>query len=230
MFDQGGAGGARFGRTALATGVAIGLLYVGAAHTNQTLSTEVIDVDLQNTGSLQHAAGALTTQRTVRIQRRTYSFVAASTITNAATLAIENAPLAGTNATITSALAFWVQAGMTLLEGGLRLGADITPASIGASQNNYAPTGVGDAAIIRQDVTAAGVSITGLATDGDGRVLIIVNLSATNSLTLPHESGASTAANRFTCPNAAGVIISPNGAATLLYDTTTARWRITGVT
>ena len=69
-------------------------------NTGQTASTNIQGF-LFTTGSRQWATGAVTTQEEVRITAPTYSFVGASTITNAYTLFV-NAPIAGTNATITN--------------------------------------------------------------------------------------------------------------------------------
>lgn len=93
------------------------ITFTAAAHTAQTASAETIDINFNLSGALQHATGALTTQRSFVIQARTYSFVAASTITNAATLAITAAPIAGTNATITNAWTLWIQAGNSRFDG-----------------------------------------------------------------------------------------------------------------
>lgn len=49
--------------------------------------------------------------------RPTYAFAGASTIDTAATLVVQNAPAAGTNATITNPLALWIQAGKSLFQG-----------------------------------------------------------------------------------------------------------------
>lgn len=111
-FGIGGAPTARFTvtDTAVATGNAQLALFTGAAHTNLTASTETIDVNFALSRTVQHATGALTTQRAVVFNPPTYSFVGASTITNCATVAIAGGPTAGSNATITNRLAFWVQA------------------------------------------------------------------------------------------------------------------------
>lgn len=61
--------------------------------------------------SIQHATGAITTQRDFVIDARTHTFVGASTITDAATLYITGAPIAGTNATITNAMSLWIPSG-----------------------------------------------------------------------------------------------------------------------
>ncbi len=106
-------------QTITATGALKGLIVAGVIHTNQTLSTEISNVTITNTGR-QWATGAITTQREVVVSQPTYSFVGASTVTDAATLAIVGAPVAGTNATLTNTAALWVQAGITRLDGDLK--------------------------------------------------------------------------------------------------------------
>ena len=93
-----------------ATGALTGIVYTGAVNTNQTASTEIPSLTLTTSGR-QWATGALATQREVLITQPVYSFVGASTITNAATLGIEGAPVKSTNATITNSHACLIQAG-----------------------------------------------------------------------------------------------------------------------
>lgn len=83
--------------------------YLPSASTGVTASTEQSDVNFGLNRTLQFATGALTTQRAFLVQAPTYGFVGSSTITNAATVAITGAPIAGTNATITNRLALWIQ-------------------------------------------------------------------------------------------------------------------------
>jgi|694.fasta_scaffold30291_8 hypothetical protein len=85
---------------ARASGVAPYFTINAAADTGATASTEHIGISVTG-ATRQHAAGAITTQREIVIGAPTYSFASASTITNAATVAIA-APVAGTNATITN--------------------------------------------------------------------------------------------------------------------------------
>lgn len=92
---------------------------IGAGHTGQTASTEINDALFDGTTSLQFATGAITTQRQFLIKARTYRFVAASVITNAATHTVDAAPIAGTNATITNAYSYWAQSGMARFDGGI---------------------------------------------------------------------------------------------------------------
>lgn len=88
-----------------------------AANTNQTASTEEFSINLNLSATVQFATGALSAQRAAIIQAPTYAFVGASTLADAATLAITGAPIAGTNATITRSMAVWVQAGLTRVDG-----------------------------------------------------------------------------------------------------------------
>lgn len=89
----------------------------GGAHTTLAASTEDTDINFNLNRTVQFATGALTTQRAMRIQAPTYGFVGASTITNAATLDISGAPIAGTNATITNAYAARINTGQTTAVG-----------------------------------------------------------------------------------------------------------------
>lgn len=85
----------------------------GAAHTALTASTEYSDVYWNLARTVQFSTGTITSQRAVRIDAPTYSFVGASTITDAVTMQIDGAPAAGTNATITNQTALRVITGQT---------------------------------------------------------------------------------------------------------------------
>jgi len=94
------------------TGLSPSILTVtGAADTALTASAEATDINFNLARTVQFATGAITNQRAMRIQAPTYAFVGASTITNAATLSISGAPVAGTNATITNSAALVVESG-----------------------------------------------------------------------------------------------------------------------
>ncbi|MBI4457838.1 hypothetical protein HY633_02645, partial [Candidatus Uhrbacteria bacterium] len=97
-------------QTVTATGALKGVVYTGAVNTNQTLSTEIPSLTVTTAGR-QWATGALAMQREVLITQPTYSFVGASTITDAATVGIAGAPVQSTNATITNTHGLLIQAG-----------------------------------------------------------------------------------------------------------------------
>lgn len=93
-------------------------------------------------------------------------------------------------------------------------------ASPAASVNNYAPAGWGPTVTRLMLAAAAGGStVTGLDATGvvDGTTRIVVNTSTTDSLTFPHLSGSSLAANRFSNAGAVAAQIAPLGAALLTY-------------
>ncbi len=108
-----GTGAVNIPQSIATTGSPTALRVTGGAHTTLTASAEAVDVNFNLARTVQFSTGALTTQRAFLIQAPTYGFVGASTITNAATLAITGAPIAGTNATITNPAALVVQSGKT---------------------------------------------------------------------------------------------------------------------
>lgn len=128
------------------SGSAKNFLFTPAADTGLTASTEVNSWHYNGARTVQWATGALTTQREVLFSAPTYAFVGASTLTTAATVAISGAPIAGTNATITTPLAFWVQAGTARFDGRVleTQGADVASANnltLGTDGNCFEITG-----------------------------------------------------------------------------------------
>jgi hypothetical protein len=93
----------------VATGAVPFMVFTSAQNTNQTLSTEINGVRFNMSAGRQWATGAITTQREVRIDGPSYSFVGASTITRASTL-YASQPTAGTNATLSNAVPAWFEA------------------------------------------------------------------------------------------------------------------------
>ncbi len=109
-------GSSRFEQAVATTGAPKAFYVSGGAHTTLSAGGEIVDVDFALDRTVQHATGAVTTQRALVVRAPTYSFVGASTVTDAATLAITAAPVAGTNATLTNSYALWVQAGAVRLQ------------------------------------------------------------------------------------------------------------------
>lgn len=101
---------------------------------------------------------------------------------------------------------------------------DISPTALSGDVNDYAPAGFSTASVIRQDGGAANRNITGLAGGADGVDVIFINTGATNSLVLKTESASSAAGNRFAIGG--DVTLAPSQSATLWYDSTSSRWRI----
>lgn len=213
------------GKTA-STGSVPMFVVTGAAHTAQTASTELNDVLINLASTLQFDTGAITSQRSVYIKARTYSFVAASVITNAATLAIERAPVAGTNATITNAYSLWCVGGKARFDGGL----DATHVTETGIVSDSASTGtvnnltVAATTSIIRFTNATPPTLTGLAVTGGnvaGRRVTLV--STTGNITIKSEI-TSTAANQFKTNGAADITILQYEYMTFIYDGGKARW------
>lgn len=107
---------------------------------------------------------------------------------------------------------------------------DTSPAQLTADQNDYAGCGT-TSSVCRLSVDTTARDITGITGGIDGRVLTLVNITNPGYIYLIDEfyNTSSTAANRlnlggFNC------ILSANDTATLLYDSTSSRWRIIGGT
>jgi parallel beta-helix repeat protein len=101
---------------------------------------------------------------------------------------------------------------------------DLTPAQITADQNNYNPSELIDAAVLRLD-TDASRTLTGLAGGTDGRCMIIHNIGS-NNLVFSEENASSTAANRFQF----GVTLASDESLFMRYDGVTTRWRLISTT
>jgi hypothetical protein len=97
------------------TGAVTTLTVINPINTAQTASTEIPSF-LFTTNGRQWATGAITTQREINITAPTYSFVAASTITDAYTFYV-TAPVAGTNATITNKWALGGSGSIQFIDG-----------------------------------------------------------------------------------------------------------------
>lgn len=115
-----------------------------------------------------------------------------------------------------------VTLGAQLLKTGI-----ISPTSLSSNQNDYNPTSLSTASIVRQDCSAD-VTITGLQGGSDGREIILENISAANTITLSNQDASSSAANRFILPGGVNVALPFGRTVKLIYDGTSSRWRIQG--
>lgn len=156
---------------------------ISPADTTLTASTEAIGVQFGGTTSAatvtrQWATGALTTQREIVCVAPTYGFVGASTLTTAATFAITNAPIAGTNATLTNAYALWVQAGASLFAGQVGLQSSAASAFFVGPNGDTNPM---LRVVANVASAAAGLSLTGNAA-GAGVTLAVLSSGSNENL------------------------------------------------
>jgi hypothetical protein len=102
----------------------------------------------------------------------------------------------------------------------------LTPTALSGSTDNWGPTGLSAATVVRASAGGANKNLTGIVAPSPAaaRLLLLQNVGA-GSIVLKHDV-TSTAANRFLCPNSADYSLTPNSSAFLLYDTASARWRV----
>jgi len=120
-------------------------------------------------------------------------------------------------------LADRVTAGGGGLPNPFALTADISPPALTADVDDYNPTGLSTADVVRITTDGNDYAINGLAGGADGRIIIIENITSGNRLTIPDEALTSAAANRFELHGDA-LSIFPKKAATFIYDATVSRW------
>jgi hypothetical protein len=112
--------------------------------------------------------------------------------------------------------------GAAKLNSAFCLTGDIAP-TISADQNDWNPTGLSTASVLRTDGGAASRNITGLAGGGDGRIVAIVNAGA-NNIVLKDANASSSASNRFGF--GADITLAAKQSALLWYDATDSRWKL----
>jgi hypothetical protein len=102
----------------------------------------------------------------------------------------------------------------------------ISPAQLTANTDNWSPTDLATADVIRAS-TDASRNLTGIAAPATGyQALVLANVGAFD-LVLKHDA-TSTAANRLLCPNDADMTLQKDSTAVLVYDLASTRWRVIG--
>ncbi|HVV63278.1 MAG TPA: DUF2793 domain-containing protein [Pseudolabrys sp.] len=124
--------------------------------------------------------------------------------------------------TWTDALLIDNATGSAKLNSGFYLTGVLSPAQIAADQNDYNPTGLASASVLRL-YSDASRTLTGLSGGGAGRVVTLVNVGSYPIL-LAGESTSSAAGNRFTFNGS--LTLQPRETARLWYDATSSRWRL----
>ena len=129
---------------------------------------------------------------------------------------------AGSNAAIAEMDVRYTKIAGSIMSQDVKLTGIISPTQIATNRNNYNPTGHATAATFRLD-SAAAYNITGIDGGADGRLLTLQNIGS-YAITLTSEDSSSDAENRFDLP--ADLPLEPKAVAVLLYDATSARWRV----
>lgn len=99
----------------------------------------------------------------------------------------------------------------------------ITPTTLAANTDNWAPTDLATSSVVRVSASAA-YNLTGIAGGTSGRTIFLENVGSF-PITLINDA-TSTAANRFYCPGSLSFVLNPNASTILQYDDTSSRWRV----
>lgn len=106
----------------------------------------------------------------------------------------------------------------------LNLATVISPTQLTTNQNDYNPTGIDTANIIRMSSNAS-VDITGMGVVSSLLFKKIYNVGSFN-IVLKHQNGGSIAVNRFTIPGGADYTIQPDYSVDIFYDSVSTTWRV----
>lgn len=126
--------------------------------------------------------------------------------------------LTGASCAVTAALS---GADLTASET-VALSGIITPTALAANTDNWNPTDLANATIIRVSASST-YNLTGIVAPATNRVLVLVNVGA-NTITLINNN-TSTAANRFQFGTAGNISLAAEDSVILWYDLASARWR-----
>ena len=171
------------------------LVLNGGAHTTLAGGVEASDAVFNFARTVQFNTGALTLQRAAYLAAPTYAFVGASTLTTAVTWQITGAPVAGTNATVTNAVALKISGG-AVGSGTVNGYGLYVDAPTGATNNYAACFNTGDVLVNAGWVKAAtsfGLKVNALQVVSDRRTgwtaatgTATRTSFATSSVTLPN--------------------------------------------
>jgi hypothetical protein len=117
--------------------------------------------------------------------------------------------------------------GLVDVQEDFRLSGDISVTLDGTPIDDWAPTGLSTACVIK--VSASGdTTISGLTGGADGRVICIVQDTPTlgSDVILTHEDTGSSAANRFSFNTGQDTRLSPGDTCILWYDSGSSYWRM----
>lgn len=151
-------------------------------------------------------------------------YLGSNSVTNTGTLM--SLSTAGTSNAVTGLKINVIGSGLALDVSGsvaYRSGTDYT--GVG-TQNDVSL--LGSSSNYRLDPASA-LTLNGIAGGTGGKMLILNNVSTT-TVTIENQAAASAAANRIITGSGSNIILASDQSATLLYDATTARWRVISVT
>jgi hypothetical protein len=175
-------------------------LWTAAADTALTASTEALAIQFDLSATRQHATGAITLQRDMRVQGSTHSAVGASVITDIAALAVEYSNVS-TNVTATNLSAIYVAT--RALTTGVTNGYGLNVAAPSGATNNFAA---------RFDGTVVGTSQMRVGVSGTTVGSVRFENATSGTITLQPVTGALGTVT-LSLPAATGTLATQSGAA-----------------
>jgi hypothetical protein len=121
-------------------------------------------------------------------------------------------------------------AGSTLLEGPtdllgyVGLGGVVSPPALTEDVEDYRPSRVESANILRLDPGDSTKTVGGLA-GMPGQMLVLMNVSPSHTLTFTHDSQRSSRGNRFLLSDCLDLVLLPNSSVMVIYDPSSLAWR-----
>lgn len=124
----------------------------------------------------------------------------------------------------------WDSTGAFIHDYGHRNTNAIQPTGLASDPtNNYNPTGFSTAfAVFANSSLGSPPTLTGMVAAGAGDTKYLCNYGGSQSILLAHESGSSTAANRFVLPGASTLTLSVGKCVVAYYWSSLSRWFVTG--
>jgi hypothetical protein len=123
-------------------------------------------------------------------------------------------------------LAKFNASGSHTVTGSLAISAiNIISDSLTGSATAYNPTGWATAYLVRIDPDGY-YDLDGLVSSSVDPVKVLANVSSTYDVTLGNEEAGASAANRIITGTGGDLVLGPNKAATIVYDSTSERWRV----
>lgn len=172
-----GGGGASFTYSFRGFTAATAYTFSGLSDTNLSASTECMSFDLNFAQTKTHQTGAQTLQRDIRLRPSTHAYAAASTLATAYGVSIDGAPIAGTNATITTSAT-------------LNLGSNAVGAATTNSYGLFATANTGATANYIASLNGSAGEVMRIRTDGQVNFLNTVTpTGTTGAQTINQPSG-----------------------------------------
>lgn len=115
---------------------------------------------------------------------------------------------------------------ITMRQGRMSFENEISPAALTADTDDWNPSGLAAANVIRVSTDSTVRTITGIVAGSEGEIVLLINVNPSTNITLAHATG-STVANQFLCPSSTNYTLQARAMVMLWYDLGSTRWRIT---